>query len=49
MDQPEVAMMIKDNMEISIYVHNGRVEVELYWDGEMIAKDSMSIKEHICQ
>lgn len=45
MDQPEIAMMIrdmiKDNIEISIYRHNDRIIVELYYNGELIDMDGM--------
>ena len=49
MDQPQIKQMIKDeikdNLEISIYKDDGdgMVQVEVYYDGDMIAEDYYSV------
>jgi hypothetical protein len=51
MEQAEIALLIrdivKDNVEISIYGCQGKVEVELYWNGELIAEDSSELGVNI--
>ena len=39
----EIKAQIIDNLEISIYNHAGRLEVELYYDGMEVAADSEKI------
>lgn len=47
MEKEELAKLMKDNLSVRIYSHLGKVEVQIWFDGTLIAKDRAIIDKQL--